>query len=104
MAPQHATLDLEFTGAEAMWWVNADAVDWDIPTATETDAATAANSVPVAADATLSALPAIFTTATPVGSASVLHGGRWYASAQLRLAGGLAAARGRMACFAPRTI
>ena len=80
-----------------MWWVNADAVDWDISTAT------AANSLPVAADATLSALPAILGAATPVGSACVLHGGRWYASAQLRRAGGLAAARGRMACFAPRT-
>ena len=48
-----------------MWWVNADAVDWDILTAIETDTTTAANSVPVAADATLSALLAIFTTATP---------------------------------------
>ena len=41
-APQHPTLDLELTGAEAMWLTNADAADWALPVATATEPATAA--------------------------------------------------------------
>ena len=35
-APEHTTLDLEVTGAEAMWLANADVADWDLPAVAET--------------------------------------------------------------------
>ena len=105
-APRQLSLGLELTGAEAMWLVNADAADWTLPACTE-DAGTAVAgtaSAAVAADAQLMpTMTAIHTTATPVGSGSVLRHGRWFASAQRRLAGGLAAARSRMTCLAPCT-
>ena len=92
------TLDLELTGAEALWLINADAAGWDLPTGTE-----ATGAVPVAADQALRTLPVLCTTATPVTTASVLRRGRWYASTQRPLAGSLAPVRGRMTCWAPRT-
>ena len=49
-APEHTTLDLEVTGAEAMWLANADAAIWDLPAVAETNAVTAAESVAVPAD------------------------------------------------------
>ena len=94
-APYQPTLDLDrdITAAEAIWLVNADAADW---VAIDSEAVSAAA-------AAVPTFPAICTTAAPVGSGSVLHRGRWLASAQRRLAGGLAAVRGRMTCFTPRT-
>lgn len=85
-----------------MWLAIADADDWALPLALRL--------LPPPKPPTLWLLlpmtrrqpsPSIPTTAMPVGAASMLRGGRWHASAQRRLAGGLAEARGHMTCFAP---